>query len=117
VEEGLVGPFGEDPIPEGVRQALERPETLEALAQVFLRNCRDEAGARRRFAPGEPLALAREVARALLDPYRFRQVEVLGIRFDLEAGSTLYPKPAVVWASVWDDDAEVWRRVGSVELG
>jgi hypothetical protein len=110
--------WGGDPLPPGVRQAARDAAVVAAVAEIFRRNCRGPDGERRTFAPGEPEALARRMLERLVDPAHYLQVEAAGVRFDLEVGSEVYPvDPPVVWASVWDEDAEVWRRVGSVRLG
>ncbi len=112
---GGEGPHGEDPLAPEVAHAAREPGVVAALADVFRHNCRDGAG-ERRLADGEAETLAREVVRRLLDPDRFRQAEVADVRFDLEAGSDLYPRDPVIWASVWEEDEAVWRSVGRVDL-
>ena len=106
----------DEALPAHVLAARTDPGVIAALAELFRRNCRTDDGERRVFVPGEEEALAQIVLDRLLHPEHFRQAAVRGLRFDLDAGSELYPVPPVIWASVWDDDDEVWWRVGCVEL-
>lgn len=106
----------DETLPAHVLAARTDPSVIAALAELFRRNCRTDDGERQVFVPGEEEALAQVALDRLLHPEHFRQAAVGGLRFDLDAGSELYPVAPVIWASVWDDDDEVWRRVGCVEL-
>ena len=100
-----------------VTRAAADPAVLSALVAIFRNNCRDGSATTQEWSAARMEAMARQVLDHMSDAAAFPQVERGGVRFDLEVGNPESPWALTLWGSVWDEDEEVWRRVGRVPLG
>jgi hypothetical protein len=108
------GVFNDHDVPAEVRAACDDPAVVEALADVFRRNCRQEDGAKRLLTAEEARALARAALERLCDPRSLQMADVGGLRFYLQLDNELYPGPNLILANAWD--GVQWRPVGRIEL-
>ena len=103
-------------IPDAVAAACYQGEVLAALAAHFRRNWRHGGGTDAACAPEGPEALARRTITRLLAQESFMVADVGGMRFHLTYGTSLYPADTVIHMNAWDEDDEVWRLVGQIEV-
>ena len=103
-------------IPEPVVAACRQDAVLAALAAYFRRNWHHGDGEDPARTPDGPEALARHTVERLLAEESFMVADVGGMRFHLTYGTPLYPAETVIHVNVWDEDDEVWRLVGQVEV-
>lgn len=107
----------DEALPAAVLAAAKDERVLSALEGLFRRNAHADADAQHPPAPSRCRELAVQAVRMLLDPSTARLADVAGLRFHLALPSAPYPGPAIIHASVWDEDAEVWRFIGEVAVG
>lgn len=103
-------------VPHAVVRAVENERVLSALGELFRRNSHSDDDGPPGTLPGRWRDLALQALRALMDPSAARLADVGGLRLHLSVPSAPYPGPAVIHASAWDEDAEVWRQIEEIVI-
>jgi len=113
---GVAGAEPDDDLERSLEAVRGDPGVRAALAELFSRNRRDAAGNVTVDGPTAAQALAAEALHRLLEPGSAGVADVGGLRLHVTLPSDLHPGAGRISASAWDDDAEVWREVGEVDL-
>ncbi len=109
--------FEEDEaLPAVVLRACDDQRVLRELEDLFRRNTHADDGAHHPLPADRCRRLAVQTVRTLIDPSTARMADVGGLRFHLSVPSAPYPGAPVIHASVWDEDAEVWRFIAEVVI-